>query len=360
MICLCLVVLLCGCNTPTATLTPNPLPTSTPVPPSATPTLTPSPTSTPTITPTPSPTPLPTWANGFQLGAVVRDISSNAELMLTSGITWVSMQTRTSENAQQLISEAHNSGLRILLTAVQDEKLITDSDYQIRYISLLASLAKQGADAIEIGNEPNIGRNAEILTTAEYTALLCEAYSAIKEANPNTLVISGAPAPTAYFGGCSRRGCDDLLWLQGLAEAGAANCLDYVGAHYLSGATSPREESGHPAGSHYSWYFWPMVERYYEIFGGARPLAFTAFGYASPEGWGLPQTFIWAENTTVAEQAEWTAEAVQMATESNKVGMLIVYNLDYTFSEWEACYALIQPDGSCPACDMLRQLLLQQ
>jgi hypothetical protein len=282
--------------------------------------------------------------------------------MLASGMRWARHETSLGwSDAQPLISQAHSNGLRILLTAVQDRSSFTDDSYQTRYISFLASLAEQGADAIEVGLEPNIGGSAGILTPAQYTSVLCEAYSAIKDANPDTLVISGAPVPTGFFGGCTSTDCDDLPWLQGLAGAGAAECLDLVGAHYFLGATAPGEESGHPYGAHYTWYFWPMVERYHEVFGGTRPLAFTSFGYASPEGDGeLPQGFEWAENTTLAEQTEWTAEAVQMSIESGKVGMLIILNFDDTMSEWSPGYALVQQDGSCPACDALQQLLLQQ
>jgi len=255
--------------------------------------------------------------------------------------------------------------LRIVLRAIEDEGLITHSDYQTEYVSFLVSLAEQGADAIEVGNEPNIGWNAEILTPAEYTALLCEAYSAIKEANPNTLVISGAPMPSAYFGGCSPTGCDDLTWLQGLAEAGAADCLDFIGARHIEGATAPGEESGHPVGNvHHSWYFWPTVERYYEIFGGTRRLAFTMFGYLSPGGYGkLPDAFLWAANTTAANQAAWISEAVQLSIGSGKVGMIVIYNMDST--EWGGYrigggYAIMRPNDSCPTCEALRQLLSQQ
>ena len=370
--CLTLAVLLCSCSTPTQA--PTLPPTPTPIPPSPTPTSTPLPTPTPTATPTPSPTPtptpLPTWSNGFQLGAVAWNIPSHSELMLENGITWVSRQVRHPQGAswtESLISEAHSHGLRILLTATGDGQRAFEPDYQDESVAFLASLARQGADAIEVWNEPNLDREITVTDPAQYTALLCAAYTAIKETNPDTLVISGAPAPTGSFGGCTSKGCDDLPWIQGLAEAGAAECLDFVGAQYSAGATGPGESSGHPGAisDHYSWYFWPMVEAYDEVFGSARPLAFTMFGYLSPEGYGeLPEWFGWAADTTVADQAAWTAEAVHMSIESGKVGMIIIWNLDST--DWrgeyniQGGYALIRPDGTCPTCEALHELLLRQ
>jgi len=304
------------------------------------------------------------------LGAVVDDISGNSELMLAGGMTWVRHQVQHGGEASEteyLISQAHSYGLHILLTVTGDTQRAFELDYQDEFVGFLASLARQGADAIEVWDEPNIDRQMAVVDPAQYTALLCAAHIAIKEANPETLVISGAPAPAGFWEGCTPTGCDDLPWIQGLAEAGAAECFDFVGAHYIQGATSPSEESGHPMGvDHYTYYFWPMLERYDEAFGSVRPLAFTMFGYLSPDGYGeVPQWFTWAEDTTVAEQAEWTVEAVQMSIESGKVGMIIIWNLDSTgwgvgYNDVRAGWALIRQDGTCPTCEALRQLFWQQ
>lgn len=370
------ILVMAGCSGTQAgpTATPAPLiTTSTPTPvlPSATPTSTPLPTSTPTATPTltPSPTPLPTWSRGFQLGAFVDDIPGHNELMLANGMTWTARQVRYSGESranEASIELAHDNGLRILLAVTGDGQRAYESDYQATFVSFLASLAQQGADAIEVWNEPNLDREMAVVDPAQYTALLCASYTAIKEANPETLVISGAPAPTSFFGGCTLAGCDDLPWMQGLAEAGAAECLDFIGVHYITGATSPNEETGHPIGDHYTYYFHPMVERYDEAVGGAHPLAFTTFGYLSPEGYDeVPQWFAWSKDTTIAEQAEWTVEAVRMSIESDKIGMIIIWNLDSAdwggeYNDVRAGWALIRQDGSCPACEALHELLLQQ
>ena len=304
------------------------------------------------------------------MGAFVDDIPGHNELMLANGMTWTARRVRhNGENRanETSIELAHDNGLRILLTVTGDGQRAYESDYQATFTSFLASLAQQGADAIEVWNEPNLDREMAVVDPTQYTALLCASYTAIKEANPETLVISGAPAPTGFFGGSTSTGCDDLPWMQGLVEAGAAECLDFVGVHHTIGATSPNEETGHPIGiGHYTYYFQPMVERYDEAFGGARPLAFTMFGYLSPEGYDkVPQWIAWAADTTVAEQTEWTVQAVQMSIESDKVGMIIIWNLDSTgwggeHDDIRAGWALIRQDGSCPTCEALHELLLQQ
>lgn len=392
LICLCLVWLFCSCipsttevaQVPTSTrlpasLTPTAVPSSTPQPtstatPTKTPTLTATPTKTPvptaTATATPSPTPLPEWENDLQLGASVQDMAIHKDLLFNSGITWVRARVMYGSGsglgATSLIDEAHSNGFKILLSVEQDVIAFVKSEYQARFVSFMVDLAENGADAIEVGNDPNSAwGNKPILTPEEYTHLLCETFASIKAVNADTLVISGAPSPFNFWGGCTAVGCDDLPWLQGLQASGAADCLDLIGAHHISGATAPNVERGHPAGSNYSsFFFWPLVEAYYEVFNGTHPVAFTTVGYLSPEGYSSPhEMFYWATDTTILDQTDWITKAVQLSIESDKVDMIFLWNLD--FSEWrennvEAGYALIRKDGSCPTCDALHELLLRQ
>jgi hypothetical protein len=138
--------------------------------------------------------------------------------------------------------------------------------------------------------------------------------------------------------------------------------MDCVGAHHNAGATSPAAASGHPAGSHYSWYYGATRDLYYNSFGGARQVCFTELGYLSGDGFGsLPANFSWAADTSVAEQAQWLAEAASLSASSGKVRLLIVYNVDFTQygDDPQAGYAMIRPDGNCPACDTLRAVMGQ-
>ena len=191
--------------------------------------------------------------------------------------------------------------------------------------------------------------------------MLRPAYNAIKAANGNTLVVSGAPTPTGAFPSCGADlgfvvGCNDDAYLRQMAAAGATNYADCIGMHYNAGTTSPYATSGSPNSYHYSWYYQPMVDLYWGTFGGQRPLCITELGYLSGDDYGaLPAGFGWASGTSVAEQAQWHAENVQLASSSNKVRLLIVFNVDFTSygADPQAGYAIIRPGGSCPACDSL-------
>jgi hypothetical protein len=227
-----------------------------------------------------------------------------------------------------------------------------------------------GADAIEVWNEPNLDReyggpgNGQV-NPENYVNMLREAYTAIKAANPNVLVISGAMAPTGYFGGnCTNAGCDDAPFLRRMAAAGAAQWMDCIGAHHNGTMVGPDQTSGAPVGSsdHHQWYFWGTLNVTYDAFGGQRPVCWTELGYLTPEGLGPIQApnFQWGANITLANQAQWLARAAQLSRDSGKVRMMIIWNMDrrqYDAEDPQAGYSIFRPDGSCPACATLRAVM---
>lgn len=303
----------------------------------------------------------------FELGGHVLDLNAGTvSLMNRAGMTWVKRQVEYTlgmdANSQAgLISSAKANGFKILLGVVGEPTQMGDlTSYAQQFASFVGGLASLGADAIEVWNEPNIDREwpAGSINGANYTQLLAPAYNAIKSANPNTIVISGAPAPTGFFGaaGCAAGGCNDDVFMQQMASAGAAQYLDCVGLHYNEGIVAPSASSGDSRGSYPTYFFSSMTNRGYSLFGG-KPVCFTELGYLSPQGFDtpLPSAFGWAANTTVAQQAAWLAEAATMAAQSGHVRLMIVWNVDFPFwgSDPAGGYAMFRPDQSCPACDTL-------
>ncbi len=99
----------------------------------------------------------------------------------------------------------------------------------------------------QLWNEPNIypewGEQA--VDPVGYTHLLCEGYRRAKEADPDAVIISGALAPTVslYAGPGPSTGMSDLVFLQRMYDAGAANCFDILAVNdYMlwSGPTDRR------------------------------------------------------------------------------------------------------------------------
>lgn len=302
---------------------------------------------------------------GFALGGHIAGFDGQvASYLRNAGMSWIKKQVRHGvSDGASVISQAHGQGFKVLLGALGDKnKLANDFDnYVAEFAQYVAFLAQNGADAIEVWNEPNIQHEwpSGQINGANYARLLQAAYAAIKAVNPATLVISGAPAPTGFSStGCEAGGCNDNLFVAQMAQAGAANYLDCVGVHYNAGSVPPNATSGAPVGSsgHYSWYL-PSMMRVYRAAFPTKPLCFTELGYLTGEGLGaLPTRFAWASGNSLAEQASWLAGAVNVSRGSGYVDMMIVWNVNFTAfgADPQAGYAIVRPGGGCPACDSLR------
>ncbi len=353
-------------STAAPTLTPTPSPTPRPgILPTRDPNSTPGPTQ---AAPTPQQSSGVIAAGMFELGGQTQSFSYPGE-MSRAGMTWVKFQHKWNPGDDATgavggrIADAHARGFKVLLSIPGPEHP-SSIDYDA-YTRFVAGVAALGPDAIEIWNEMNFNREwpANEIDGANYVnKMLAPAYQASKAANPGVMVISGAPTPTGAFGGCGSiqtpggaiTGCDDWFYLQQMRDAGAASYLDCVGVHYNEGIIPPSQTSGDPRGDNfYSRYFYGMMNTY-SILG--KPLCFTELGYLSPEGYGqLPANFAWAQNTTVAQHAQWLAEAAVLSSQSGKVRLMIIFNVDFTYwgSDPQAGYAMIRPGGGCPACDAL-------
>jgi hypothetical protein len=307
----------------------------------------------------------PSSPGGFELGGQVADFG-RPDLMQYAGMTWVKRQVRWSPGAWADgggIADAHAKGFKILLSVLGEPSAISGGANFDSYASFVGDLAAQGADAIEVWNEMNIDREwpAGQINPATYTDLLRRSYNQIKARNPNTMVISGALAPTGAEGAFGR----DHVWnddgyVAGMAAAGAANYMDCIGVHYNEGIISPLQNSGDPRSEFYSRYYNGMVSTYYNAFGGARKLCFTELGYLTPEGYGpLPGAFGWAGNTSLAQQAQWLAQAAQLSKSNGIVRLMIIFNVDFTLygDDPQGGYAIVRPGGYCPACDALHGVM---
>lgn len=308
----------------------------------------------------------------FEIGGHVASFSDDAiSAMQSASMTWAKTQITytpgmSTDVTAEAINNSHTNGFKSLLSFVgraEDIEAAGLEQYTDDFAEFLADVATQNPFAIEVWNEPNLDRDwptGEVSPQA-YTEMLQKAYEAIKEANEDVMVISGALAPT---GAAGPAGSTDAFWnddafLQGMNQAGAAQFMDCVGAHYNAGAVAPNARSGAPVGSpqHYSWYFLPMLELYANAFNGQVPVCWTELGYLTFEDFDedLPAGFDWADGTSVAEHAVWLGEAATLSRNSNDVMLMIVWNVNFesTTPDPTGGYAIIRPDGECPACDDL-------
>lgn len=300
----------------------------------------------------------------LELGAQVPNTLDAAAVgFLKQGkLKWVKIQAKDGQDWCGFISNAHAQGFKVLASTLGDVSRATDAGYHASFADYLASLASCGADAIEVWNEPNIEREWPVgqINGASYTAMLKVAYPKIKAANSSTIVITGAPAPTGFFGaaGCTAQGCNDDVFYQQMAAAGAAQYADCIGVHYNEGVVSPKVSSGDPRDNYPTRYFQTNLNRAMRPFPGM-VACFTEIGYLSPEGYGpLSSGFAWGAETSVAEQAQWLGEAAVLASQLGNVRLMVIFNLNFTLygADPQAGYAIVRPDNTCPACQVLGQV----
>ncbi|MDX1615745.1 MAG: SH3 domain-containing protein [Candidatus Promineifilaceae bacterium] len=313
----------------------------------------------------PAPVIAPAATGNFELGGQTHTLA-NPQLMKMAGMNWVKFQHKwgpgdTPNAVAGRIQQAQANGFKVLLSMPGANAYPSSIDFA-GYVEFLRGVAALGPDAIEVWNEMNIDFEwpAGQIDPASYVNnMLAPAYNAIKGANPNVMVIMGAPAPTGFDNGTNA--WSDSRYMAGVAAAGGANYMDCIGVHHNAGATPPSQTTGHPAGNdHYSWYFGPTLNMYWNALGGARPVCFTELGYLSGQDFGgVPSRFSWAANTSVAQHAQWLAQAVSQAANSGRVRLVIIFNVDFTHwsDDPQAGYAMLRPDGSCPSCALLGQVM---
>ncbi len=349
---------------PTITPTPTPIPTPTPVPrPAVVVAPPPAEASTPAAPRFAAVAP-PPGSISIEIGGHVLSTSSGRTVgaMRSAGMTWMKIQSRFYHHAHPDVSgkiaSAHNNGFKILVGTVGDpDELARGGDaYLNAYTDWLQRIAAQGADAIEVWNEPNLDREwpRGQISGVAYARMLERAYQKIKQVNGATMVISAGPAPTGAEAAFPGQVMNDDRWLREMVSGGGLNYLDCVGAHYNEGIIPPNQTSGDPRDGYYTRYFYGMLNTYYGITG--RPICFTELGYLTSEGFpGLPSYFSWARDVSLGQQAAWLAQAAALASQSGQVRLLIVWNIDFTHygADPQAGYAIIRPDGSCPACGAL-------
>ena len=338
---------------------------------------------TPAPPPIPEGLPLPVYPAGeaafgrFELGGEVNQTLRHSDLMRQAGMNWVKYRLvwepgQPPRSVLSLVEQGHAAGFKVLISIVGGDRRPGELDIP-SLLEFLSGVAYYGPDAVEVWSGPNHyfqWPRGQIDGGSYVREMLAPAYNAIKRVDPTIMVISGAPVPGSFYrdeGGCSAQGygCDDWRYLEQMAQAGALNYVDCVGVHYNTGATAPSAGSGHPAdaGDHRGgWYFDGVLNLYGGTVG--RSVCFTQLGYLSGEGYGgIPDRYRWAAGTTAAEQADWLAEAALLSRQSGQVRLMVVWNVDFLYwgeDDPAAGYAILRPDGSCPACVTLGAVMREQ
>lgn len=403
-------LLLAGCGreteeqaTPPATVA-TALPQAATAAPSIT-TLAPTIITAPALTPTPTPTPVPTPAYpvysgpplnrgdiGVQIHSHREDLGQLFGHLEALGVGWVKVQVSwklhqpypdrySDEYFAELdnvvaLANAHNVAVLLSVAKAPEWSRPTTeldgppNDYTLyrTFMQHLAGRYQGRVAAYELWNEANLQRewNGVPLSAADLVALLREGAAGVSAADPDAILISGAPATTGINDGVVA--IDDRLYLRQMLAAGVTDIVDAIGAHPYGWANPPDSSASAPDpavpshNNHPSFFFGDTLRDYAAIlneFGGNNtPIWVTEFG------WGSFETFSNEQGTPVPppagaefmaavsewQQAIYILRAYELGHEWDQVGPMILWNLNFGpllgtgFSE--AGYSLLRPDGS--------------
>ncbi len=263
-----------------------------------------------------------------------------ANLMREANMEWVGMVLSMEaaadiENIREQIDYAHENGFKVFISLRKPDGLMDfdSSNFPGVLAEFAGELALAGADAIEIWSGGNIGHpiSRKLLGTASYADLLNAVATAIREANPDTLIISGAPAPTGAETTFPGQIVNDDNFLRELVELNAFEDVDCIGMHYVEGIVPPAATDGDSRDDYYTRYLPAMLEAYRSILNETnKPLCLTEIGYVSLEGMDvILSAFQWAAQTSREEQAQWTAEAMEYLAQQPDVALAMVWHVDY-------------------------------
>jgi hypothetical protein len=190
----------------------------------------------------------------FEAGAQMGGVSSDIIFAGRMHLKWIKIDVhyllgQDPALQQQVMDEVQANGFKVLLNVVGDPFEFAGTEhatYIAAYAAYVGVLAANGADGIEVWRDMN-GR----MTAQEYVQLLAYAYQAIKTADPNTLVITGALRPVADTDNPEEI---DSTYYTRLGEAGAAQFADCIGVQYVLGTVPPASTSGDPRGDNAIYY----------------------------------------------------------------------------------------------------------
>ncbi len=315
--------------------------------------------------------------------------SANIGLIKGMGFNWVKFQmawkdVETSPGNyswgmwDEIIGQYAANGIQVLLSIPKapDWSRPPDDDRSVEgppqdpntYAGFVGQVAGRYAgkvQAIEVWNEQNLyyeaGGHGRI-NPAAYTELLKASYNAIKAANPDMIVVSGAMTPT---GAPPPAAMDDVEYLRQMYANGVKGFFDAVGAH-PSGFANPPDalyaggdfDPTRGYDDHRSFFFRNTMEEYRRVMvdngDGDKTIWPTEFGWPVWRFQGDAR-FIFAQSNSLEQQANFTTRAYQLGKEWGWVGTMFLWNLDYNVTAASTELANFGIVGS-PAYDALSKM----
>lgn len=228
--------------------------------------------------------------------------------------------------ADRIVRHARNQGIRIIarlgLVPAWAQRDISDDDRQrttlntlpeasfpafVRYASALAERYTGTIDHLIIWNEPNLAFEwgySEV-DPSSYVRLLEMVYPQVHAVNPSVIVLAGALAPTLEPEG-SPAGLNDIVYLEQMYEAGAADYFDGLAVHTY-GFQHPADAA--PADDQLNFRRVELLRSVMEAHGDTvKPIFITETGWNDHPRW--------SHAVSPAERITFTLDAIRMAHEN--------------------------------------------
>lgn len=204
--------------------------------------------------------------------------------------------------ADRIVRHAENQGIRIIarMGLVPEWARLDDPDEPTTFNHLpddavdefadfVARFAERYAGRIDhliIWNEPNLAFEwgYEEVNVEKYVRLLEAVYTRVKAANPDTRILAGALAPTLEPED-SPHGTNDLLYLEQMYAAGAAQWFDALAVHTY-GFQNPPEQA--PAEDRLNFRRYELLREIMQRYDdAATPVLITESGWNDHPRWTL-------------------------------------------------------------------------
>ncbi len=255
------------------------------------------------------------------------------------------------EALDKFVHDAYQRQMRILLSIAHAPEWARGTDVEdgppadynnyYNFVGFIVARYKYMLSAIEVWNEPNLGREwrGGTIGGGEYVQLLAGSYDRIKREYPegNLIVVSAGLAPTGVNDGITA--VDDRVFLRQMYEAGVESYADAIGIHPYSWGNPPSARccgdwGGAPShNDHPSFFFLNTIEDYRAIqleFGGTRPFWATEFGWGTMDGLDLPTPpdAPFFNYVNQEQQGRYIIEAYRMAQSWDFMGPMFLWNLN--------------------------------
>ena len=288
---------------------------------------------------------------------VIGDVTQSGFNWVTQQIDWQEVEVEPGNydfsQLDNIVNEASAAGLKIMLSffhapafyrSETSGLMPADPSTFGAFMQAVAGRYAGQVQAYELWNEENLDREAGTgnVDPSTYLPLLEAGYTGVKSADPNALVLLGAPSPTSS--NVPGVAIDDVSYLQQLYAINggeAAGFFDVVSAHPSGFSNPPDCTPATPQCSlsgawntDDSFFAFTRVSQYRDVMvqngDAGKQIWFTEFGYCSNPT--PPPGYEYCRYITEDQQAIFLQQAYAMARQTPYVGAMFTWNLNFQLS----------------------------